>query len=107
MGKIIRDPIYGYVEITEEELEIVELPVFQRLRRISQLSFADFVYPNATHTRFSHSLGVGYLAKIVTKYLRNSKLGENIGLTETDYKAFEWAGLLHDIGHLPLSLIHI
>ena len=101
--KVIRDPIYGYIPITKEQLEVIELPVFQRLRRISQLSFADLVYPNATHTRFTHSLGVAYLAGIVVEYLKTSGIGKEIGLEEIDYEALKWAGLLHDIGHLPFS----
>ena len=67
--KVVRDPIYGYVKLEEKQLDIIELPVFQRLRRISQLSFADFVYPNASHNRFSHSLGVFHLADKLCDYL--------------------------------------
>jgi len=51
--KVIRDPIHGYIGISKEQFKLIELPVFQRLRRISQLSFADLVYPNANHNRFS------------------------------------------------------
>jgi len=100
--KVIRDPLYGYIEISDEEKEIIELPVFQRLRRVSQLSLADLVYPNATHNRFSHSLGVMHLAKIVSKYLETSEIKEKILLNE-DSNLIIWAGLLHDIGHLPFS----
>jgi len=101
--KVIRDPIYGYIGVTEEQLEVIKLPVFQRLRRVSQLSFADLVYPNATHNRFSHSLGVMHLASILSNYLKTSGIGEGIGLSDDDYEAIIWAGLLHDIGHLPVS----
>ena len=59
--KVIRDPIHGYIEVDIRERKFIELPVFQRLRRISQLSFGDLVYPSANHNRFSHSLGVMYL----------------------------------------------
>lgn len=101
--KVVRDPIYGYIGLTEEQLEVVNLPVFQRLRRISQLSFADMVYPNATHNRFSHSLGVMHLARMLRDHLRLSGIGKQINLDENDYEAIVWAGLLHDIGHLPFS----
>jgi len=100
--KVIRDPLYGYIEISDEEKEIIELPVFQRLRRVSQLSLADLVYPNATHNRFSHSLGVMHLAKIVSKYLETSEIKEKI-LSNENSNLIIWAGLLHDIGHLPFS----
>lgn len=47
----IRDPIYGFIEINEWEREIINHPVFQRLKRISQLALTDMVYPGAVHTR--------------------------------------------------------
>lgn len=101
--KVIRDTVYGYIGITAEQRALIELPVFQRLRRISQLSFANLVYPNATQNRFSHSLGVMYLGRIVGRYLKTSNIGEEIGLSDIDYESIVWAGLLHDIGHLPFS----
>jgi HD superfamily phosphohydrolase len=54
----IRDPIHGFVTLNEWERDIINLPAFQRLRRIRQLSLTDMVYPGAMHTRFEHSLGV-------------------------------------------------
>ena len=36
--KIINDPVYGFINIPNEELyDIVQSPVLQRLRRIKQL----------------------------------------------------------------------
>ncbi len=102
--KLIRDPIYGYIGISKEQRELIELPVFQRLRRISQLSFADLVYPNANHNRFSHTLGIMRLAQMVNDYLITSGIGEEMGLSKKeDYQFVVWAALLHDIGHLPFS----
>ena len=101
--KVIRDPIYGYIRISKEQRKIMELPVFQRLRRISQLSFADLVYPNASHNRFSHSIGVMRLGQIVSRYLTISGLGEQIGMSSEDCQLITLAALLHDIGHLPFS----
>ena len=98
--KQIRIPIHGYVGVTKEELRIIELPVFQRLRDISQLSFVDRVYPDAVHKRFSHSLGVMHLCG---KYgERFQKLGA-FPFDENDIQLFRLAGLLHDIGHGPFS----
>lgn len=97
--KVVRDPLYSYIGLTEDQLKIISLPVFQRLRRISQLSFAEFVYPNATHTRFSHSLGVMELARRSVQYLKTIKAG----IDESYLEALIWAGLLHDIGHFPFS----
>jgi len=96
--KVIRDPIHNYIGITQDELDLISLPVFQRLRRITQLSFCDFVYPDAKHSRFSHSLGVMHLAGIVGDYLKKHGI-----LDDNDIKLFRFSGLLHDLGHGPFS----
>jgi len=56
-SKKIYDNVHGYIDITEEERLVIDSPIFQRLRRVSHLGLADFVYPGATHSRFSHSIG--------------------------------------------------
>ncbi len=106
----IRDPIYGFIELDSWERDIINHPVFQRLRRIKQLAWTDMVYPGAVHTRFEHSLGVMHLAtlmyeKIVSKkrgYLE-SRLGYNGSGLEIDKKFVRLAALLHDVGHAPFS----
>lgn len=57
----IRDPIYDYIHITHLENKLIDTPAFQRLDRIYQNPVVRFVYPNATHTRKAHSLGVMHL----------------------------------------------
>ena len=56
-GKIITDPIHGDVYVTRLEQAFLDTPPMQRLRRVGQLGTTHLVYPGATHTRFSHSLG--------------------------------------------------
>lgn len=92
--KHIKDPIHGYLDIPEEELSIINTSEFQRLRRIKQLGLSETVYPSATHTRFSHSLGVMYLA---------GELAKSIDLSDEHVRTNQVAGLIHDIGHLPFS----
>ena len=58
----IRDPIHGFIRLSRLEWDIINQPVFQRLRRIRQLAWTDMVYPAAMHTRFEHSLGVMHVA---------------------------------------------
>ena len=65
----IRDPIHGFIELSNEELAIVDSAPFQRLRSIKQLAASYLVYPGAEHTRFSHSLGVMHLADRAFKHV--------------------------------------
>jgi HD superfamily phosphohydrolase len=108
----IRDPIYGFIQLNEWEREIVNHPVFQRLRRIRQLAFTDMVYPSAVYSRFEHSLGVMHLATLMYDLLiskeRNveilkSELSYNKAGLERHKQLIRIAALLHDVGHTPLS----
>ena len=92
----IKDPIYGYIRLTETEKRILDTGPVQRLRRIRQLSGAEYVYPAATHTRFEHVLGTMYLAGVVAENLPAK-------LDEGEKKAVKVAALLHDVGHAPFS----
>jgi uncharacterized protein len=58
----IRDPVHGLVRFNDLERDVINSPSFQRLRRIKQLAWTDFVYPGAMHTRFEHSIGVMHVA---------------------------------------------
>lgn len=64
-AKIITDPVHGDIRLTELERRIVDSPPFQRLRRVKQLGTTHLVYPGATHTRFSHSLGTVVAAQML------------------------------------------
>ena len=92
----IKDPLYGYVHITELEKKVIDTRPFQRLHRIKQLVFADYVYPGATHTRFEHSIGVMHLAGLLA-----SSLPEQ--LSQEEVQEVKIAALLHDVGHGPFS----
>ncbi|MDX1595576.1 MAG: HD domain-containing protein [Nitrosopumilaceae archaeon] len=94
----IIDPIHDFIRVSNDELEIIDTPIFQRLRRIRQLSGAHLVYPGAQHTRFEHSLGVLHIADQAGRAL----LEKNI-LKKDDITYLRLAGLLHDIGHGPFS----
>jgi HD superfamily phosphohydrolase len=94
----IKDPVHGYVYITEEEKEIIDSFPVQRLRRLRQLAGAEYVYPGANHTRFEHSVGVMYLAG---KVLENPNIFQHI--SEEEVEIVRIAALLHDVGHGPFS----
>lgn len=96
----IRDPVHGWIKFSEEEKGVIDSPFFQRLRRITQLSMADEVFPGGVHTRFIHSLGA---MKIAGKYMKQlfrtflNEISDEDKLYAT--KLARMGGLLHDIGH--------
>lgn len=94
----IKDPVYGYVYVTEAEKEIIDSYPVQRLHRLRQLAGAEFVYPGANHTRFEHSIGVMYLAGCLSE---NPNLSQY--LSEDEIQTIRIAALLHDVGHGPFS----
>ncbi|MBS1782581.1 MAG: HD domain-containing protein [Bacteroidetes bacterium] len=99
-GKIINDPVYGFIRFPESELmTVIEHPWFQRLRHIKQMGMAHLVYPGATHTRFHHSLGACHL---MGKALDELKL-KDIAHSKEECIAARLAILMHDIGHGPFS----
>jgi len=94
----IKDPVHGYVYVTEEEKAVIDSYPVQRLHRLRQLAGAEYVYPGANHTRFEHSVGVMYLAGRVTENPYISQL-----VSEDEIATIRIAGLLHDVGHGPFS----
>ena len=97
----LRDPLYGFIRLNDLELKIIDLPIFQRLRRISQLALTKYVYPTAEHSRFVHSLGVlEAVTRILTEILYRDD-GQRYSAIEI--QQIRLAALLHDIGHLPFS----
>lgn len=101
--EVIKDPIHGYIKVFEHELKIIDTPVFQRLRRLKQNTGADFVYPGATHTRFSHSLGAMHLAGLFTQRILDQIEGIADNTKRRYYFMMRLWGLTHDIGHGPFS----
>jgi len=97
--RVIRDSVHGDIYINDDViLELIDTSEFQRLRRIAQLAGAQFAYPGATHTRFSHSLGVYY---VIGEFLKNPDLDKHTSPKEK--LLVKIAGLLHDLGHGPFS----
>jgi len=103
--KEFRDPIHGFIPVYDEELQIIQDPVFQRLRRIKQLSFSYFVYHGAEHSRFGHVLGAMHVVdRALRKIQRNaSRLDIRLPIQEADIRLARFAALLHDVGHKPFS----
>ena len=72
--KIIIDPVHGDIGLSELEVELINSSTFQRLRKLKQLGFASTVYPNASHSRFAHSLGVLYVTyRVIELFQRKER----------------------------------
>lgn len=123
---LISDPIHGYVELTKRlspsasaaaglpdedvaEEDLLDTAWVQRLRRISQLQSARWVFPTAEHSRFTHGLGVMHEAGVWARALYPSlraelaAAGEPIPSEGLVVETLRMAGLLHDVGHGPFA----
>ena len=101
----IRDPIHDLIEFSTDEFErqcwkVVQTPPFQRLRRIKQLGFSEFVYPGATHSRLAHSLGVFNTARQLAAVVK-SRRGAAFDAQAANLAVA--SALVHDVGHGPFS----
>lgn len=96
----VRDPVHGSIAIFDAEIPILEHAFFQRLRRIKQLGFSEYVFPGATHTRYIHSIGV---MNVSTMVFNNLFQGQDSADLRRLKETLRLGCLLHDIGHAPLS----
>jgi hypothetical protein len=129
---LISDPIHGYIELTKRlapdeaaaaslpdeaaaEEDLLDTAWLQRLRRVSQLQSARWVFPTAEHSRFTHGLGVmheaGLWARALYPSLRSALAGagpegargETVPSEGLVVETLRVAGLLHDVGHGPFA----
>lgn len=99
MSKVFRDPIWGDIKLTEDEVRIVDTPQFQRLRGVRQLGLAHMVYPGAVHSRFLHSIGTLGAAEQILRAME----GEEVAFEDDPRSAIRIVALLHDLGHTPFA----
>jgi len=125
---LISDPVHGYVELTKRlapdearaaglqpedaaEEDLLDTAWLQRLRRISQLQSARWVFPTAEHSRFTHGLGVMHEAGLwgrslypsLRTALAEAAPDEPIPSEGLVVETLRIAGLLHDVGHGPFA----
>jgi HD superfamily phosphohydrolase len=116
--KFFRDPVHLQIRFEDVNLDaacpaaphtarqswlarkIIDCPIFQRLRFIRQNGLANLVFHGAEHTRFTHSIGVGYLAEVM-----HDRICRNMGEQQDDGTKLSTvvAALIHDLGHGPFS----
>ena len=98
--RVIRDEIHRDIFVPAHIARLIDTREFQRLRNIQQLATCHYVFPAATHNRFSHSLGAYHLARTLCEHLSEVQPGI---ITDDDAELVSIAALLHDIGHPPFS----
>lgn len=104
--KIINDPIYGCINLSKTEVQLLDTRAMQRLRRIRQMGFALYVFPSGEHSRFVHSLGVLCIMGKMCEHLYRQYGGKEDStacFTIEDVRKVRIAALLHDVGHFPFS----
>lgn len=95
----IRDPIHRQIPINEQDRRLIRTKLFQRLQDVKHLALAYKKFPSATHSRFSHSLGVMHLCSLVF-----DRLAKNTSIDISKFRnKIRVAGALHDIGQGPFS----
>lgn len=106
--KYIMDPVHGQIRLSSEECNVVDHPIFQRLRYIKQTDVLYLTFSGATHSRFSHSIGAMHIGTRmydqmipVDLYINaNKRIQQGVWYLR---KILRLALLLHDTGHAPFS----
>ena len=120
--RVIRDPIYGYITLPPELARVVDHPLFQRLRGISQTSLTSSVFPSISGSRFNHGLGAMHLAargwdaawefadeETCEAFIEAGRTdvpelpGGQVAFGRQVRLAIAAGALLHDVGHPPFS----
>jgi HD superfamily phosphohydrolase len=81
-------------------LDLRDIPAIQRLKYISQVSAASWVYPDAVHARFPHVIGSAQLTAEVLNHLStraNDTLAQELREWGPVCVAF---AMTHDLGHI-------
>ena len=103
---ILRDPVHGDIELTREEVRLVDTAPFQRLRGVKQLGTAYLVFPGAVHTRFEHSIGVAHMTGRLLESVNRNAERDPVGcrsVSRDEVRILRIAALLHDVTHVPFG----
>lgn len=98
------DPIHHDIVLDRQDpgdkliIDLIDTAEFQRLRRIHQLGVSYFTYQGAEGSRFTHSVGVMYIARQLVDILADKS-----PFVKDDRALIMATALLHDLGHGPFS----
>ncbi|AKO77384.1 TPA: HD domain-containing protein [Vibrio cholerae] len=118
-AKFVMCPVHGAIEISSCESAAIDHYLIQKNRHILQNDVLQYVFPGATHNRFSHSIGAMHIAgRVISKiisvktseYLKE-RFADNISSVSekhqlaSDYliNVIRLAALFHDTGHAAFS----
>lgn len=97
---IIKDEIYGNIELEGIYKELVQSKDFQRLKEIIQTGTSYFKYPDMENeNRFQHSVGSYHLMCKIIDIIDEKLAMQGINVKEEEKEIAKIAMLLHDIGH--------
>ena len=110
-SKVIKDEIWGMIEVDQSCVRLVDCPILQRMRGIRQTGFTYLTYPPAEHSRFTHSLGMMHvISRFLEAMARHDVAGQSATaafhywqVNDNWSRLLKHAAILHDIGHLPFS----
>lgn len=97
------DSVWGTIEINQGEILILDSPIMQRLRYIKQLGLADVLYSSATHTRYSHTLGVLQTADVMAAQIEKELEKKKFPTKKEVRQVIRLAAIFHDCGHMFCS----
>ncbi len=98
------DPIHHDIVLDRADrrdrliIDLIDTAEFQRLRRIHQLGVSYFTFQGAEGSRFTHSVGVMHIARLVINLLKDKS-----PQVDEDEPLVLATALLHDLGHGPYS----
>jgi HD superfamily phosphohydrolase len=96
-----KDPIHGLIHLPDTCLRFIDTPEFQRLRDLKQTGSCYLVYIGTHHTRFDHSVGVGWLGFRMVSSIAERQ--PELKINSRDILCVTLAALCHDLGHGPGS----
>ncbi len=100
----IRDNLYGSIDVSLLEGEVISHPMFQRLRRVKQTAFLNLIFPGASHSRFEHSLGVMHLAGLAWSKIKDNQ--ERLKSLCSRYRQFSEREKERHTGEIIQGILH-